>query len=374
MNFEFLVNSIQQTHTALQQSAVKAINRHITIRNWLIGFYIFEYEQKGEDRAAYGENLLQNLSERLDNKGLSYRNLKLFRQFYQTYPQIRQTLSAQLQQMGFEAQKIGQSLIAQLMLPQIRQSATDELHNIDMKVPPDKLIGRLSFSHFAEMFEIKEPLKRTFYELECIKGNWSVRELRRQINSLYFERSGLSKNPNKLSAMIDENAESLHPTDAIKSVYAFEFLGLKAKDVIEECDLETALLDHLQDFLIEMGLGFCIEGRQKKILVGDEYFFVDLVFYHRILKCHVLLELKMGEFNHINAGQLNIYLNYYKAEVMRSDDNPPIGILLVTNKNDALVQYATAGMDNNLFVSKYLVELPSKQQLENFVKQELKKL
>lgn len=372
MNFEFLVNSIQQTHVALQQSAVKAINRHITIRNWLIGFYIFEYEQKGEDRAAYGENLLQNLSERLDNKGLSYRNLKLFRQFYQTYPQIRQTLSAQLQQMGFEAQKIGQSVSAQLMLPQIRQSVTDELHNIDMQVPPDKLVSRLSFSHFAEMFEIKEPLKRTFYELECIKGNWSVRELRRQINSLYFERSGLSKNPNKLSAMIDENAESLHPTDAIKSVYAFEFLGLKAKEVIEECDLETALLDHLQDFLIEMGLGFCLEGRQKKILIGDEYFFVDLVFYHRILKCHVLLELKVGEFNHINAGQLNIYLNYYKAEVMQSDDNPPVGILLVTNKNDALVQYATAGMDNTVFVSKYLVELPSKEQLENFVRNELK--
>lgn len=374
MNFEFLVNSIQQTHVALQQSAVKAINRHITTRNWLIGFYIFEYEQKGEDRAAYGENLLQNLSERLDNKGLSYRNLKLFRQFYQTYPQIRQTLTAQLQQMGFEAQKIGQSLTAQLMLSQICQSLTDKLHNPDVQVLPDKLISRLSFSHFAEMFEIKEPLKRTFYELECIKGNWSVRELRRQINSLYFERSGLSKNPNKLSAMIDENAESLHPADAIKSVYAFEFLGLKAKEVIEECDLETALLDHLQDFLIEMGLGFCIEGRQKKILIGDEYFFVDLVFYHRILKCHVLLELKVGEFNHINAGQLNIYLNYYKAEVMQSDDNPPVGILLVTNKNDALVQYATAGIDNNLFVSKYLVELPSKQKLENFVKQELKKL
>ncbi len=374
MNFELLVNSVQQAHAALQQSAVKAINRHITIRNWLIGFYIVEYEQKGEDRAAYGENLLQNLSERLDDNGLSYRNLKLFRQFYQIYPQIRQTLSAQLQQIGFEAHKIGQSLSAQLMLPQIRQSMTDELHNIDMQVPPDKLVSRLSFSHFSEMFEVKEPLKRTFYELECIKGNWSVRELRRQINSLYFERSGLSKNPEKLSAMIAENAEPSHAVDVVKSVYAFEFLGLKAKDVVEESDLETALLDHLQDFMLEMGYGFCLEARQKKILIGDEYFFVDLAFYHRILKCHVLLELKVGEFNHINAGQLNTYLNYYKAEVMRQDDNLPVGILLVTNKNDALVQYATAGMDNNLFVSKYLVELPSKERLEEFVKQELKRL
>ena len=143
---------------------------------------------------------------------------------------------------------------------------------------------------------------------------------------------------------------------------------------MEESDLETALLDHLQEFLIEMGYGFCLEGRQKKILIGDEYFFIDLVFYHRILKCHVLLELKVQEFKHINAGQLDTYLNYYKAEVMQPDDNPPIGILLVTNKNDALVQYAIAGMDKNLFISKYLIELPSKQQLEEFVKKELKKI
>lgn len=131
------------------------------------------------------------------------------------------------------------------------------------------------------------------------------------------------------------------------------------------------MLDHLQGFLLEMGHGFCLEGRQKRILIGDEYFFVDLVFYHRILKCHVLVELKVEEFNHINAGQLNTYLNYFKAEVMRPDDNPPVGILLVTNKNDALVQYATAGMDNALFVSRYMVELPSKEQLENFIRKEL---
>lgn len=152
------------------------------------------------------------------------------------------------------------------------------------------------------------------------------------------------------------------------------FLGYKPKEVVEEHDLETALLDHLQEFLLELGHGFCFEARQQKILIGDEYFFIDLVFYHRILKCHVLIDLKIEEFNHVNAGQLNTYLNYYKKEVSEKTDNPPVGILLVTNKNEALVEYATAGMDNKLFVSKYLVQLPSKEQLQQFVKNELKQL
>jgi predicted nuclease of restriction endonuclease-like (RecB) superfamily len=198
--------------------------------------------------------------------------------------------------------------------------------------------------------------------------------LRRQINSLYFERSGISKNPAKLSTLVAEKAEPLQPADVIKSVYAFEFLGYKPKEVVEEQDLETALLDHLQEFLLELGHGFCFEARQQKILIGDEYFFIDLVFYHRILKCHVLIDLKIEEFNHVNAGQLNTYLNYYKKEVSEKTDNPPVGILLVTNKNEALVEYATAGMDNKLFVSKYLVQLPSKEQLQQFVQNELKQL
>jgi predicted nuclease of restriction endonuclease-like (RecB) superfamily len=184
----------------------------------------------------------------------------------------------------------------------------------------------------------------------------------------------LSAKPELLSQITQQNTEALLPTDIIKSVYAFEFLGLKTKDAVEESDLETALLDHLQDFMLEMGHGFCLEARQKKILIGDEYFFVDLVFYHRILKCHVLIELKVEEFNHHNIGQLNTYVNYYKAEIMEPTDNPTVGILLVTNKNQTLVEYATAGIDNQLFVSKYLLELPKKEQLEAFIKTEMQKL
>lgn len=230
----------------------------------------------------------------------------------------------------------------------------------------------MSFSHLIELLPIDDPLKRTFYEVEAIIGTWSIRELRRQINSLNYERCGLSNNPIKLSALVAGKAEQLKPADIIKSVYTFEFLGLSAKEVVEEHDLETALLSHLQEFIMELGNGFCFEARQKKILIGDEYFFIDLVFYHRILKCHVLIELKVEPFSHINAGQLNTYLNYYKAEVAQPGDNAPVGILLVTNKNDALVQYATAGMDQQLFVKKYQLLLPAKEQLEEFIKQELK--
>ncbi len=161
------------------------------------------------------------------------------------------------------------------------------------------------------------------------------------------------------------------PADIIKSVYAFEFLGLKAKDVVEESDLVTALLDHLQQFLLEMGHAFCLEARQKRIVIGDEYFHIDLVFYHRILKCHVLVDLKMEPFTHTNAGQLNAFLNYYKAEVILPADYPTVGLLLVTHQNKALMQYATAGMDNQLFVSKYLMELPNTETLQQFVQQEL---
>ena len=256
----------------------------------------------------------------------------------------------------------------------IRGTLSPELSHVDLLIAPQILLKHLSFSHFAELTLLNDALKRTFYELECIKGCWSVRELRRQINSLYFERSGLSQKPEKLAEIVNLQAEQNTSDDIVKSVYFFEFLGIKAKDAIEEKDLEIALLDHLQEFLLEMGHGFCFEARQKKILIGQDYYFIDLVFYHRILKCHVLVDLKVDVFNHNNAGQLNTYLNYYKNEVMRPDDNPPVGILLVTGKNETLVEYATAGMDNLLFVSKYLLELPNKKTLETFIKNELKKL
>ena len=244
------------------------------------------------------------------------------------------------------------------------------------QVPGDKLLQKLAFTHFKTLVAIDDPTKRAFYEIETIKGTWSVRELQRQIASQYFERSGMSASPAELSRKTQEKVEStkLTPKSVTKDLYTFEFLGLPLHLAVEESDLETALLDHLSEFLLEMGRGFCFEARQKRLLIGDEYFFIDLVFYHRILKCHVLVELKIGEFSHENAGQLNAYLNYYRQEVTETDDNPPVGLLLVAEKNHALVEYATAGMDENLFVKKYLLELPEPERIKQFIEEELEQL
>jgi len=380
MNLDVLVSSIKNIDASLKQEANKAVNRLLTIRNWLIGYYIVEYEQKGEDRAKYGDGLLEILSDSLQVKGLSVTALRTNRLFYIQYTNIRQTLSAELQnnvigihqtpsaELQNNVMGIVQTLSAQLGIgeDQAGIGPYESLLN-------ERIINKLSFSHINLLLPIEQAQKRAFYAIEAIKGTWSVRELKRQINSLLYERSGISKKPEQLLEILNETVEVL-PQTFVKDIYTFEFLGLPAKDAVEEDDLETALLDHLQNFLLEMGHGFCLEARQKRILIGDEYFFIDIVFYHRVLKCHVLIELKVEEFTHNNAGQLNTYLNYYKKEVQRADDNPPIGILLVTNKNETLVEYATAGMDEQLFVRKYKLELPDKAELESFLRQELRNL
>lgn len=401
MKFDLLVNTVKETHVGFQQYAAKSVNLSLTLRNWLIGFYIVEFEQKGEDRAKYGEKLLENLAEKVNIEGLSYRNLKNFRQFFFLYPQISQTVPDQLKKLGIQNLiPIGQTLSAQLqrsknqlneILPtlstefQISPTLSDKSHisnnenliksptesDKSLLMPPNVLIHKLSFSHFVELFVIKEPLKRTFYEIECIKGSWSVRELRRQINTLYFERSGMSLNKEKLREITQETAEIFDPKEIIKSIYSFEFLGLKAQEVIEEKDLEIALLNHIQSFLLELGHGFCFEARQKRILIDENYYFVDLVFYHRVLKCHILIELKVDEFKHEHLSQLNTYVSYFREEIKHESDNPPIGILLCTNKGKKLVEYALSGMDEKLFVSKYLVELPSKEVLSAFIENEI---
>ncbi len=364
MNFLSLANTIRQTHDVFYSESVKAINKNLTLRNWLIGYYIVEYEQGGEDRAAYGTRLLASLADKVAIKGISETSLKLCRQLYAVYPQIGTFITS--------------SLSSNIFPFTIRQSLTDELstdqQGIHLAVPVQKLITHLSFTHLTELLPIEDVLKRTFYEVECIKGSWSVRELKRQISSLYYDRTGLSKDPQKMAAYVQNKLLPAHPKELLKDHHIFEFLSITDKTIIEETDLEQALLNHLQEFILELGNGFCFEARQKRIVIGEEYFFVDIVFYHRILKCHVLIELKVEPFNHLNVGQLNMYLNYFKKEVMQPDDNPPVGILLVTDKNNAMVEYATTGIDNKLFVSKYQLQLPTKNQLSEFVKNELQKM
>jgi len=364
-NFQQLLSSIEQVHQHLQARAVNAVNRALTVRNLLIGFYLVEYEQQGADRAEYGSELLTKVAKNIQIKGLTAPELSRCRQFYNSYPQI----------LGSVTQKFD-NLLPGSILGSLTQKLHDHLSadKNDLEVPPDKLLTRLSFTHFTQLIKLDDPLKRTFYEIECIKGTWSVRELKRQIASLYYERSGLSARPEKLAVRVHQKTKPQLPADIIKNIYAFEFLDLKLRDVIEETDLETALLNHLQEFILELGNGFCLEARQKRILIGETYYFIDLVFYHRLLKCHVLIDLKIGAFEHEDIGQLNTYLNFFKTNITEETDNPPVGILLVAEKDHALVKYATAGMDKNLFVQKYLVKLPSKKQLENYINNELKKL
>jgi predicted nuclease of restriction endonuclease-like (RecB) superfamily len=359
-DFTSLIKNIYQTHDYLNVHAVKSVNTCLTLRNFLFGYFIVEYEQKGNDRAKYGDKLLENISKELSNRGIkniSSAELSRFRQFYSVYPQILGTLSQET-----------------LNIPkQILGTVSQELQTADyISIDPVKLVTNIPFSHISELLKIDDPLKRLFYEIETMKGTWSVRELRRQINTLFFERTGMSGKPEQLIESVQKSSYKLNTKEIIKSPFTFEFFGFKSKDVVYESDLEQAIMDNLQEFLLEMGNGFCFEARQKKILIEDEYFFIDMVFYHRILHCHVLVEIKVDEFKHEYIGQLNVYLEHYRRNLMTEKDNLPVGILLVTNKNKTLVEYAKGTMDNNLFVSKYLLELPNKEELIKIIKEELK--
>ena len=375
MNFESLVNHISAIQNTLQAQAAHSVNLALTSRNWLMGCYIVEFEQHGEDRATYGEQLLKNLEKRLNTKGLNERRFREFRRLYLIYPQLKEEV------LGYVMSnpEIRWSLTTEFATP-IRQMASAKYENeirrttsaelMDMHkwmIPADKLFNKLTYSNLSLISAIDNPVKRAFYEMETIRGCWSYKELGRQINSLYYERSGLSKNKKALSALVQQQTTQLQPTDVINTPITLEFLGLNEQVLVTENDLERAILDNLQKFLLEMGHGFCFEARQKRILIDEDYFFADLVFYHRILKCHVIVELKIDKFHHEYASQLNMYLNYFKAEIMQPDDNPPIGILLCSEKGDTLVRYATAGLDPNIFVQKYKVQLPSEEEIKDFI-------
>nr|WP_320160105.1 PDDEXK nuclease domain-containing protein [uncultured Methanoregula sp.] len=356
-----LVRRIADIHNQLVERATKAVNVSLTLRNWLIGLSIQNYELEGRDRATYGDRLFSKLAGDLTSRGVSNcsrRQLYHYRDFYLAYPHIVGSLPPQLQDL--------------LPLPEVFAPAiVGSLHPQSGEGSPD-LLHRLSYTHFEELVAIEDPLKRSFYEEECVRGNWSVRELQRQIGSLYYERTAMSKDKKRLARTVLGKAELMNPSQVIRDPYIFEFLGLHPHEALSEANLEGQLIDRLQEFLLELGRGFCFEARQKRILIGGEHFFVDLVFYHRILKCHVLIELKVDTFSHEYLGQLNTYVNWFRHNEMTGDDNPPIGILLCTRKNEALVEYALAGMDNKLFVSKYQVALPGKEEIRHFIEEQIR--
>jgi len=375
MNFDSLAHTILSVQDALQEQAAHAVNLALTARNWLIGYNIVEFEQHGEDRATYGEQLLKTLETKLNCKGLTERRFREFRRLYQTYPQ----LAAPILAFVTSNTEIRRSLTAESgdsirRLPTAEfASASQSTDNEPIAVPAERLFTRLSSTHLITISSIEDPLKRSFYEIEAINGCWSVKELDRQIGSAYYERSGLSRNKAALSAMVKQEAVTLTPMDILHEPVTLEFLGFKSKETWTESDLEEAIINHMQDFLLEMGNGFCFEARQKRILIDSDYFKADLVFYHRILKCHVIVDIKIDRFRHEYASQMNTYLNYYKYEVMQPDDNPPVGLLLCTGKGDTLVKYATAGLDQNIFIQKYMINLPSVEDLTSYIKEETEK-
>lgn len=232
----------------------------------------------------------------------------------------------------------------------------------------------VSWSHIVELARLEEPLTRAFYEIETVKNRWSVPELKRQVASLLFERVGLSKDKKGVLELAKQGQLITQPAELFKDPYVLEFTGLAERPQDIESDLETALLDHLQDFLLELGHGFCFEARQKRITIGTDHDYIDLVFYHRILRCHVLIDLKIRKFRPADAGQMNFYLNYYREHEMAAGDILPVGLILCSDRDRAHVEYATAGLDNRVFVSRYLVALPSAEQLQKFLEQERARL
>ena len=373
-SFDELTKIIRDTHDAAQTTAVKAINRMQTMRNWLYGYYIIEFEQHGKDRAEYGTQLLKRLEERVNRKGLTETLFKNSRKFYRLYPQMVENI------IGVISPTVSDKLLESKDASGLCDTQMTENEHVEksptvsdgFRTTGQMIISRLSFSHIVEIMTVDDPLARYFYEQECIKCTWSVRELRRQISTNLYVRTGISNNPEKMLSLPSLQGHDNNELQ-IRQPFTFEFLGLKANEVVDEKDIENALIDHLQDFLLELGKGFCFESRQKRIIIDDEYYYPDLVFYNRILHCGVIIELKDEEFSHQNLGQLNAYVSHYKEHEMQPGDNPPIGILLCTRKGKKMVEYALAGMDNQLFVSTYMLQLPDKKTLEDFLLKLLEK-
>jgi len=359
MDYAALLGAIEQAHQTAQRQAAQSVNLTLTLRNWLVGYHIVEYEQQGRDRAEYGERLLEILSRDLKQRlvrGYGWRNLEMFRRFYRSYP-------------------ISQSVIAKfgILLP-ISPSVTLQRLNWQDDEYFAKLFHQLPWTNFIELIRIDDPLKRAFYEVETINNRWSVRELKRQIASLLYERVGLSRDQEGVLALAKQGEIVTTPDEMVRDPYVFEFLGLKREELYTESNLERALLDHLQEFLMELGKGFCFVGRQQRVTIDNEHYYMDLLLYNRRLKCLVAFDLILGPFKHEYAGAMNFYLNYLKAEAMEENENPPIGIVLCSDKNETHVEYALGGLNNKIFVSRYLLHLPSEKELQAFIQRARRKL
>ena len=358
-NFDFdqLVELCQRTHEETRRSAARAIDQSLVVRNWLFGWYIVEYEQQGADRAKYGTALIGRLATTLGIRGCSSRSLALSRKFYRSYPEILQTVSAK-----------SAMAVHQEALDNIKTSTTLQLADLGngaiVQTVSAQLTGRftLGWSHYVTLLSIDNPEERRFYELEAASNGWSVRELERQTASSLYERLALSRDKQEVRRLAHEGQVLEKASDLIKDPVVLEFLGLDERPAYSENDLETAIIDRLQQFLLELGKGFLFEARQKRFSFDNNHFFVDLVFYNRLLRCYVLIDLKLGKLSHRDLGQMQMYVNYFDRHVKTGDELPTVGILLCDDKNDAVVEL-TLPEDTNIYASRYQLYLPSKQQL-----------
>ncbi len=362
-NYSTLVTDLASLIEQGRKAAVRYVNAALVATYWLMGRRIVEYEQKGKERAEYGEALLKKISADLTprfGKGFTERNLGHMRQFYISYQKILNTPCAELEE---KPQEKAHTVCAELA--PISQTVSGISETLSRKFP-------LSWSHYRLLMRIEEPFKREFYEAECIRGNWSVRQLDRQIQSMLYERTALSKRKMAVIAKAHEKPITLKPEDEIKDPYILEFLGLK--DEYSESQLEEALIRHLEHFLLELGIGFTFVARQKRITLEGSHYRLDLLFYHRILRCLVAIDLKIGEFSHADAGQMNLYVNYLKDKEKLSEENDPVGIILCTDKKNTVVEYALGGMSNKIFASKYRLQLPDPEVLKTEIEHEKQRL
>ncbi len=337
----------------------QSVNTAMVSAYWEIGREIVEEEQRGSTRAEYGAQLIRQLAGQLSaeyGKGLSERNLRYIRQFYLTYagrvPLIRHTPCSELPAAG-----------------EIRNTVCSESGE-----PPRLLDADLSWSHYRVLMQVANPEAREFYEVECAKARWSVRELQRQIASLLFERLARSRDKEGVLALTREGHEVKRPADLVKDPYVLEFVGLPEASRWLESDLEEALIDRLQHFLLELGRDLFFVARQKRITIEGDHFYIDLVFYHRELRCFLLVDLKMGRLSQEDIGQMLLYTGYFEAEEVREGENPPIGLVLCTDKNEAVVRYTLSGNARQIFASRYKLHLPTEEELAEEIRRERQQL
>lgn len=346
-SYNNLLDIISATYLNGKIKALKAVNSILVTTYWKIGEHIVEFEQGGNVKAEYGSRLLEQLSKDLSlkfGKGFSLSNVYRFKQFYQIYPILA------------EAPQESLPILAEL--PQELQK--NENQSIKISAEASRL---LSWSHYVELIKIDNELERSFYEKQTIYENWSTTELIRQKKAALFLRLASGKDENEILQLAKQGKIIQKPSDILKETYIFEFLKIAEPYHISETNLETKLINQLQDFLLELGKGFAFIGRQYRITLANRHHYIDLVFYHRILKCFVLIDLKKGDAGYEDIGQMNMYLGYMEAEQNVEGDNPPIGIVLAKDKDELQIKYAMSHTNSQLFVQKYQLYLPNEDEL-----------